>query len=94
MKVSLYGDTDTNCTGTPLFTQTFTVTANQAYKTTNDGDPLNVTLKGYTISGDQTSKQYHWGVVYNGDTRNNGFSYCSTSSVFDESVTVTIHGKI
>jgi len=98
MTVSLYGPSDTNCTGTKLFTQTFTVTANTTYNTTNDGN----LASGYTISPSGTppalaSTVYHWGVVYNGDSFNNGFSFCKTTvdsvTTFDETVTVAIKGK-
>jgi hypothetical protein len=97
MTVSLYGPADTDCTGTALFTQTFTVTANQGYVTTNDGNPAS-TPKGYTISPSGTppaltSTTYHWGVVYDGDTLNNGFSFCTTNGTFDETVTAAIQGK-
>lgn len=101
MTVSLYGPADTNCTGTALFSQVFTVTANQDYVTTNDGNPAS-TPKGYTISPSGTppalaSTTYHWGVVYDGDTFNNGFSSCTTTAngttTFDETVTAAIKGK-
>jgi hypothetical protein len=97
MTVSLYGPADTDCTGTALFSQTFTVTANQAYSTTNDGNPLSTPV-GYKISPSGTppalsSTTYHWGVVYDGDTFNNGFSFCKTATTFDETVTAAIKGK-
>jgi hypothetical protein len=52
-----------------LYSKQVTVTANQAYKTDNSGDPA--VNSGYTITADGT---YYWKVVYNGDSRNNGFT--------------------
>jgi hypothetical protein len=63
---SLYAPLDTNCAGTALFSQAITVTADGTYTTTNSGTPT----AGYTISADGI---YRWKVVYNGDTKNNGF---------------------
>jgi hypothetical protein len=31
--------------------------------------------------------------VYDGDTFNNGFSFCKTATTFDETVTAAIKGK-
>jgi hypothetical protein len=63
---SLYAPADTTCTGTALFSQAIAVTADGTYTTTNSGTPT----AGYTISADGI---YRWKVVYNGDTKNNGF---------------------
>jgi hypothetical protein len=77
MTVSLYGAADTTCGLTPVYTQTFTVTASGDYVTTNSGDPT--VSSGYSITADGT---YRWKVVYNGDTRNNGFTLlCGAESV-------------
>jgi len=56
-----------NCTGTPLYTKTVTVTANGDYATDNSG----AGISGYTITAIGT---YKWLVVYNGDSRNNTFT--------------------
>lgn len=68
MTVSLYGATDATCTGSPVYTKTFTVTANTNYVTDNSG--VGPSPGGYTITADGT---YKWKVHYNGDSRNNGF---------------------
>jgi hypothetical protein len=68
MTVSLYGGTDASCTGSPVYTKTFTVTANQDYVTNNSG--VGPSPGGYTITTDGT---YKWKVHYNGDSRNNTF---------------------
>jgi hypothetical protein len=83
MTVSLYSTTD--CSGTALYSKTFTVTANGDYVTNNSGDP-SATPAGYTITA---SGLYKWQVIYNGDTRNNGF----TGACGDESVNVTLTPK-
>jgi hypothetical protein len=56
-------------TGHLLYSKQVTVTANIPYKTDNSGDPA--VNGGYTITADGT---YYWKVVYNGDSRNNGFT--------------------
>ncbi len=68
MTVSLYGATDTSCSGSPMYTKTFTVTANQAYVTDNSG--TGASPSAYKITADGT---YKWKVHYNGDSRNNPF---------------------
>jgi hypothetical protein len=65
MTFSLYSTSD--CSGTALYSKTVTVTANGDYATDNSG----VSPNGFTITADGT---YKWQVVYNGDSRNNGFT--------------------
>ena len=65
MTVSLYGGND--CSGTAVYTKTFTVTSNTTFTTDNSGVAA---TNGYTITADGT---YRWKVHYNGDSRNNPF---------------------
>jgi len=83
MTVSLYAAADTTCGSTPVYTETFTVNASGDYVTSNTGDPAD--NSGYTITSSGT---YRWKAVYNGDTRNNGFTVgCGV-----ESINVTLTG--
>jgi len=79
MTFTLHGPTDTTCSGTPVYSKTVTVTANQEYKTDNGGAG---TTGGYSITATGT---YRWKVVYNGDSRNNGFTVACGA----ERVTIT-----
>jgi hypothetical protein len=60
---------NSSCTGTPLYTKDRTVTANGTYTTDNSG--VGPSPDGYTITSTGT---FYWKVVYDGDTRNNGFT--------------------
>jgi hypothetical protein len=77
MTVSLWSDATCSASSGPLYSEQFTVTANTTYATQNDGDPTDATatpadtIAGYTITADGT---YKWKVVYNGDSKNNGFT--------------------
>jgi hypothetical protein len=83
LTVSLYDKTDTSCSGTAVYTKTFTSVANSGpFVTDNSGSGLT----GYTITADGT---YNWQVSYSGDSRNNGF----TGTCGDESITVTLGAK-
>jgi hypothetical protein len=67
MTVSLYASGDTGCTGSPVYTDTFTLTSNGAKVTDNTGVAA---TDGYTIT---SSGIYRWKVDYAGDSRNNDF---------------------
>jgi hypothetical protein len=69
MTVSLYGAGDTSCALPAVYTKTFTVTASGDYVTDNSG--VGPSPGGYTITA---SGVYNWEIVYNGDSRNNGFT--------------------
>jgi len=58
------------CTGTAVYTDTVTVTANTTYSTDNDGTGPD----GFTITSDG---DWFWKVVYDGDSRNNPFQACN-----------------
>ena len=68
MTFSLHKTTGTSCDSTNrVYSKQVTVTANGEYKTENSGDGT----AGYSITEPGT---YKWLVVYNGDSRNNGFT--------------------
>jgi hypothetical protein len=75
-------DNDT-CTGTALYSQTFTdIGADATKTTTNSGDPA--VSSGYTITA---SDIYYWKVRYEGDNRNN-----PATSDCVENIDVTLTG--
>ena len=78
LTIALYSTSD--CTGTALYTKTFTDLASGGLKATdNTGVVAN---GGYTITASGT--KYYWGVSYSGDTRNAPFADCN------EDVTATL----
>ena len=78
LTIALYSTSD--CTGTALYTKTFTDLASGGLKATdNTGVVAN---GGYTITASGT--KYYWGVSYSGDTRNAAFADCN------EDVTATL----
>ena len=85
MTVSLYGASDTQCAGTPVYSQTFILNANGNYVTTNGGagaaaNGATGTTAGYSITADGT---YRWKIHYNGDSRNESFDIaCGDEQVF------------
>jgi hypothetical protein len=84
MTVSLYDAGDTTCSGTAVYSQTFTVTDNVDYATTNSGDPL--VNNGYTITA---SGVYNWQAHYDGDSRNNSFDVACGVENIDVTLTGT-----
>lgn len=66
------------CTGTKLYEKTVTVTANTTYSTDNSG--VGPSPGGYTVAADETD---YWKIVYDGDSRNNGFSDCNETIQVD-----------
>jgi hypothetical protein len=83
MTVSLYGAGDTGCTGSPVYTKTFTLTSNGDKVTDNSG--VGPSPGGYTITASGT---YNWKIDYNGDSRNNAFHIaCGV-----ENINVTLTG--
>jgi hypothetical protein len=59
---SLYGPTDTSCSGTPLYTESPTVTADGTISTANSS---------FTLDSSSAKGVYRWKVDFTGDTANN-----------------------
>jgi hypothetical protein len=76
----LYAPSDTDCTGTPVFSQVVDVNANGTFTTTNSGDPAS-TPAGFRLTSSSDTGTYRWKVVYSGDEANNG----NTKACGDES---------
>ena len=69
----LYAASDTTCAGTPVFTQTVSVTGNGAYATTNSGNPSGANDNtAFRLTSGSPTGTYNWKVVYSGDQVNNG----------------------
>jgi hypothetical protein len=87
----LYAASDTNCAGTPVFTQTVNVSGNGPYTTTNSGNPSGANDNtAFRLTSGSPTGTYRWKVVYSGDQVNNGTtSACGVESFNFQGITDT-----